>query len=269
MIDIDRAPFAAGLTSLAVLAWAAVGLYGEPPIPANAGPQPPCGTESIPAHPDLDQPPVVRVWDRSDLDRDWIPPACTGWSVPGFSNLVVTVARFRDPAGMDGVLGRIGAVSRLTGMRYWSTTHKRWETLVLDASAVAGPARDRRRADFSSSEMGTGAPLYFEQSDNLSGRATYRLRVVSVSEDRLVFETENVSTLRYFLVPLFESGELQSIYFLQQEPAGVWSYYNLTRMGRNASRMATGRDASSINRAVAFFRHWAGIPTDQEPPAAR
>ena len=27
--------------------------------------------------------------------------------------------------------------------------------------------------------------------------------------------------------------------------------------------------ASSINRAVAFYRHFVGIPTDQEPPAAR
>jgi hypothetical protein len=28
-------------------------------------------------------------------------------------------------------------------------------------------------------------------------------------------------------------------------------------------------EASYINRAVAYYRHIAGIPTDQEPPAAR
>lgn len=114
-----------------------------------------------------------------------------------------------------------------------------------------------------------GGPLYFQQSDNLSGKAIYRMRVASVSRDRLVFETENISTLRYLLIPLFQPGEMQSIYFLQQESPGVWNYYNLTRMGKNANRLMAGHDASSINRAVAFFRHWAGIPTDQEPPAAK
>jgi len=248
-------------------------LYGEPPAPADSGPQPPCGRESFPAYPNLDHSPVVRVWDRSDLGRDWIPPACIGWSVPGFSTLVVTVARFRDSSGVEGLLRRVGAVSHLAGMRYWSTTHKRWETLMLDASAVTGPAaglaNDRRREDISSNEMVEGRALYLQQSDNLSGRATYRLRVVSISQDRLVFETENISALRYLLVPLFQPGEMQSMYYLQQESPGIWCYYNITRMGKNAGRLATGRDASSINRAVAFFRHWAGIPTDQEPPAAR
>jgi hypothetical protein len=33
--------------------------------------------------------------------------------------------------------------------------------------------------------------------------------------------------------------------------------------------LSTGGEAPYINRAVAFFRHIAGIPTDQEPPAAR
>jgi hypothetical protein len=266
------------LARLILLVWAAVALCGQPPAPADSGPQPPCGTDSFPAYPDLDHSPVVRVWDRSDLGRNWIPPACTGWSAPGFSTLAVAVGRFRDPSGAEGLLRRIGAVSQLAGMRYWSTTHKRWETLVLDSSAVAGPAAGlavagmanvRHREDFSSNEISEGRSVYFQQSDNLSGRATYRLRVTSVSPERLVFETENVSTLRYLLVPLFQPGEIQSIYFLQLESPGVWCYYNIMRIGMNASRLATGHDASSINRAVAFFRHWAGIPTDQEPPAAR
>lgn len=269
----DRAPLI-HLMSLAMLAWAAVALCGEPPAPADSGPQPPCGSESFPAYPDLDHSPVVKAWDRTDSGRNWIPPACTGWTDPGFSTLVVTVARFRDSSGIDGLLRRVGAISQLAGMRYWSTTHQRWERLIVDAYALIGPAApglasSRRREDFSSREIAAGEPVYFQQSDNLSGRATYRLEVTSVSSERLVFETENVSTIRYLLVPLFQPGEIQSIYFLQQESSGVWRYYNITRIGKNASRLATGHDASSINRAVAFFRHWAGIPTDQEPPAAR
>ena len=70
-------------------------------------------------------------------------------------------------------------------------------------------------------------------------------------------------------VTLFHPGEMQSVYFLDRESDNVWRYYSIARTGRNASRLATGHESSSINRAVAFYRSLAGIPTDQEPPAAR
>jgi hypothetical protein len=263
---VNTAPFSAHFGQLVLLA-ATLGC--APPAVADSGPQPPCGSEPFPPYPDLDHSPVVKVWDRSGSGRDWTPPACTGWSAPGFSTLVVTVGRFRDTSGVEGLLRHVGAISQLTGMRYWSTTQKRWQALIVDASALAGPASDRRREDFSSNEISEGASLYFQQSDNRSGKANYRMRVESVSPDRLVFETENISTIRYLLVPLFRPGEIQSMYFLEQESPGVWCYYNIARMGKNANTLVAGHDASSINRAVAFFRHWAGIPTDQEPPAAR
>jgi hypothetical protein len=95
------------------------------------------------------------------------------------------------------------------------------------------------------------------------------MHIGHASEDRLVFDIENVSVMRYLFVTLFHPGEMQSIYFLDRESEGVWRCYSMVRTGRNASRLATGHEASSINRAVAFFRYLAGIPTAQEPPAAR
>ena len=249
--------------------WALLSCLAAATAFADARPQPPCGSESFPSYPDLDHPPVVKAWDRSELGRDWTPPPCTGWSAPGFSSLIVTVARFRDTSGVEGLLRHVGAISQLAGMRYWSTTHKRWQPLIVDASALAGQASDRRRQDFSMNETSDGGILYFQQTDNLSGKATYSMRVGSVTPDRLVFETENFSTIRYLLVPLFHPGEMQSIYFLEQESPGVWRYFNIARTGKNANTLVAGHDASSINRAVAFFRHWAGIPSYQEPPAAR
>ena len=117
--------------------------------------------------------------------------------------------------------------------------------------------------------MKEGKVLYFEQVDNLSGTAIYRMHIAEASADRLVFDVENVSIMRYFFVTLFHPGEMQSIYFLDRESDNVWRYYSIARTGRNASRLATGHESSSINRAVAFYRSLAGIPTDQEPPAAR
>src|ERR1700686_4572409 len=52
------------------------------------GPQPPCGNDPVPAYPRLNDPATVKLWSRSDFGRDWKPPACTGWTSPGFTTLV-------------------------------------------------------------------------------------------------------------------------------------------------------------------------------------
>jgi hypothetical protein len=236
---------------------------------AQVGPQPPCGKESVPPYPGLDSSPTVKFWSESDFSHGWRPPACTGWAEVGFSTLTTTVARFRYTSGAEGLLRHIGAPSELAGMRYWSTTHQQWRTLIVTAHALTGPAPGRRRGDFTPDEMRAGRALYFEQVDNLSGTSIYRTHIAEASADRLVFDTENVSVMRYFFVTLFQPGEMQSVYFLDRESDNVWRYYSIARTGRNASRLATGHESSSINRAVAFYRFLAGIPTDQEPPAAR
>jgi hypothetical protein len=235
---------------------------------AQAGPQAPCGTEPVPAYASLNDPPNVKAWGKTELGRDWKPPACTGWTAVGFTALVTTAARFRHPEDADGLLHHIGAISQLKGMRYWSNTHKRWQTLVVDAYALTG-VQHSGREDFTPDELKAGKELYFQQVDNLSGKATYRMHIDEASRDRIVFDIENVSTMHYFLVPIFHPGELQSIYFLDRESEHVWRYYSMLRMRKNANGMAAGNESSAINRAVAFYRWLAGIPTDQEPPAAR
>jgi len=235
---------------------------------AQPGPQPPCGGEPVPLYTGLDETAVTKLWSKSDFGRDWKPPACTGWTTSGFTTLVTTAARFRHASGTDGLLRRIGAISELSGMRYWSTTHKQWQTLILEAHALTGPS-GQRRADFTPEEMTTGKTLYFEQADNLAGKATFRLHIAEASADRIVFDVENVGTMRYILITLFHPGEMQSIYFLDRDSENAWRFYGMVRTGKNASRLTTANDSSAINRATAFYRHFVGIPTDREPPAAR
>jgi len=237
--------------------------------PADSGPRPPCGGEPSPAYPDLNHSPITKIWDVASLGSDWAPPACTGWTTTGFSSLLTTVARFRYTSGAEGLLRRIGAISELTGVRYWSTTHKQWQTLIVEAHAASGPAGDTRRKDFLPDEIGREQVVYFAQQDNLIGKATYRMRIVSASPDRIVFDTENISAMKYFFVTLFPPGELQAIYFLERESEDTWRYYSIARAGRKASSFTTGHEASLVNRAVAYYRSLAGIPTDKEPPAAR
>jgi hypothetical protein len=244
-------------------------LFGQALALAQSGPRPPCGMEPDPPYSGLDNPPIVKFWDASDLGRSWRPPACTGWAENGYSTLIATGARFRYMSGADGLLRHAGAISELAGMRYWSTTHKQWQTLISSAHALTDTQPTRQREDFAPDELRDGSVHFYEQVDNMSGTAVYQIHVAEVSADRLVFEVQNVSVMSRFFVTLFHPGDVQSIYYLDRESDGVWRYYSLVRTGRNASWLATGHPSSSINRAVAFYRSFVGIPTDREPPAAR
>jgi hypothetical protein len=233
------------------------------------GPQPPCGQEPNPPYPRLNDPAIVKSWGDSGFGRDWRPPACTGWTEVGFTTLVAAVARFRYASGAEGLLRRLGAISELAGVRYWSTTHKRWRTLVVEAYALTTSQPGQRRKDFTPEEMKEGNVLSFEQVDNLSGKAIYRMLIAKASVDRLVIEVENVSTMRYRFIPILRPGEMQSIYFLDRESDDVWRYYGIVRTTKSANRLLAGNESSAVNRAAAFYRYLVGIPTDQEPPAAR
>src|SRR4051794_24491381 len=166
-------------------------------------------------------------------------------------------------------LERFGAVSALTTVRYWSVSDRRWQDLIASAFALAGPDAASRRPDFRAAEMRGGTDLYFAQHDNRStGDVVYRLRVREITPDRLAVQMENVSAVHYLLIPLAGPGDLQSLYFLERRPPDEWGYYSLARIGAGASSLTEGHEASYVNRAVALFRHLAGFPTDQEPPAA-
>jgi hypothetical protein len=235
----------------------------------QTGPMPPCGMEPIPAYPAVNEQAVVKSWSKSDLGRDWKPPVCTGWAQVGFTTLVTIAARFPHTSEAEDLLRHIGAISELAGMRYWSTTHKQWRTLIVDAYALTDSKHGQRREDFTPHEMKEGSVLYFEQIDNLSGKSIYRMDIIEASASRLVFDVENVSAMRYYFVPIFHAGELQSVYFLDRESDKVWRYYSIMRTGKNANGLIAGNESSSVNRAVAFYRSQIGIPATQEPPAAR
>jgi hypothetical protein len=190
------------------------------------------------------------------------------WEAATGSTLVATVARVRHTGGVEAWRRTIGAVSRMRGLLYWSTSHQEWQPLIIDAAALDGPTGARRK-DFSADEVAAGAILHVEQQDNLLGTATYLLRVLQATPDGLVFGTEYSSTIRYLGLPVANAGAVQSVTFLTRESKDVWRYYSLARTGAAVSLLTGGHEASLINRAVATFRYLAGIPADREPPASR
>jgi hypothetical protein len=236
-------------------------------VMAQTEPIPPCGDSIFPTYAELDRPPRVQVWSGGALGANWIPPPCTGWTSHGFRVLTAIAATFRDDR--NGFLERLGAVSALTGIRYWSVSDKAWEPLVTMATALTGPDPGAPRTDFTATEIADGKDLFYAQSDNRSsGKVVYRIRVLEASPDRLRFEIENISLIKLWMVTLFGPGDLQSFHVLDRRSPTTWTYYGLSRTGLGANMLTGGHERSYENRAIAFYRFLAGIPTDLEPPAA-
>jgi hypothetical protein len=234
------------------------------------GPRLPCGTAPSPIYSAPGARPNIGIWTEGELGPvGWPPPSCAGWPSGRPKLLVALAASFRSHRTVDDLLARIGAISLLRGVRYWSVTDKAWQPLVMDASALQGPDAAQRRPDFSTSELRSGELRYYSQHDNRSsGDVVYRMRVRESSSARIVVETENVTAVRFHIVSLFEAQALRSLLFLDRLSPGIWGVYDLTRVGEGAMSLAVSYEASYINRAAAIYRHIAGIPTDQEPPAA-
>lgn len=242
---------------------------GALPLASPLEPRPPCDGSPIPAYPDPDSPPTIAAGNGTGLEA-WMPPACTGWVAPGAKVLVGLAASFRDEGAIDDFAARLGAVSRLREIRYWSVTDKAWRPLITDAAAVYGPDDRRRRDDFTAAEMIQGKELYFVQHDSRStGEVLYRMRVLEKSDSRLVVNVENASPIRFLAFTLFGANDLQVVTFVERRGPGLWGYYSLSRTGMNASRLAGGHESSYVNRAIAIYRHFVGIPSDRDPPAAR
>lgn len=235
---------------------------------AAQGPSPPCGAMPQPPYPGAGEPERSGTWTRSDLGDNWTPPPCTGWNGTDFRLIVAVSARLGDRMSMSTAISRFGEISGLVGIRYWSATEHRWSELVTSATAVEGPAGKRARADFSPRELLSRKPVYFSQTDNRSsGDIVYRMRVLEATPDRLVVAIENVTSIRLLLLTLFPPESVQTVDFLERQSDGSWGYYSLLRTRASSSFLTGGFQSSYVNRAVAFYRHIAGIQEDAAPVA--
>jgi hypothetical protein len=244
-------------------------LLGPTAAAPDDGPRLPCGVAPVPGYAEPGAPPTVRAW-TGKAAAAWRPPACSGWTDREADMLVALAGSFRYDGEIDGLLARVGAISAQKGMRYWSTTEKRWQALVTDAAALSGPDAALRRPDFTPAELTSGQVIHYAQSDNRSaGKTVYRERVLAADQERLLVTSENLTPVKKMMITFFEPGGLQTFSLIERRGPGVWNFYSVTRTRAASSLLPTGGEASYINRAAAFFRYVAGIPTDQEPPAAR
>jgi len=232
---------------------------------AKTPPGVPCGVDPYPAFANDEARPNFEVWTDDELPSGWTPPACTNLHLNGPRLLIAVAGTFRTNSSSDALAARFAAISATKGVKYWSASDKDWRVLIEDAAALT--ADRQRRADFTVEELMSSQDLYFGQQDNRSSSfVVYRLRVSEITADRLSIAIENVSDARFFGISIFEPGDLQSFYILQRNSDG-WAYYNLNIV-TNVSIFGGAPKSSYVNRAMAFYRHFVGLPTDQEPPAA-
>lgn len=201
--------------------------------------------------------PAVATWVSTQPAS--IPgPDCTGLRTRDFVLVTSVTARFADGASADALLARVGAVSTMKGMTYWSEKDQRREVLITDASAVTAAGSSTRRADFSVAELKAGQAVHYAQHDNrASNEVGYSMRVVQASPTGWTVVYENVTPVKLYLVTLFEPGDIQTVISVEQLASGQWGYRSLTGIRKVGMGSVDSYRASYANRAVAMFEHIA------------
>jgi hypothetical protein len=237
------------------------------PATARALPVPPCAGAAYPPPAAVGAPPAVEAWLAGELPAGWRPPACLGW--PGDGSYVAAAGRFAVPGGVDTLAARVGGIAAMGGLRYWSVSREAWQPLYDRSTAVTGPDGATPRGDFAADELGAGAAVHILQDPgDRVGPMVQRLTVLERDADALEIEIVNVTAGEALLLEVIPAGGLRSRVRLDREDGDVWRYYALTRVDDILPGPLRPPRASWINRAVALYRWVAGIPSDQEPPAA-
>jgi hypothetical protein len=245
---------------------------GVGPLSASSGkPSPPCGTEPFPNYPALGAAPEIALWDAIGDGDDWSSASCIAWQGHASTLVIGLAGRFLSTPDDGALLARIGAISSLPGVLYWSVTDRKWTAMFTRASALEGPNATKPRADFSAAELRSGREFYFLAAAYRSpNEAVLRLRVSGTKSGRIIVETDNVTPLRWFFVPVAAPGDVQTWYFLERENGNTWRFYSLTRVLYAVPLLAhIVPNASYLNRALAMYRYIIGMRTDSDPPAAR
>ncbi len=254
-----------------VAGWSILLLSGLAPVAAASNfPNPPCATQPVPDYPRVGEPPNVKLWTKRDLGAGWTPPNCTAWPNGATTIVVGLAAHIKYAGSADALLARIGAISSLVQVRYWSVTDNQWNNMFTRAVALEGVDPRKPRRDFSAAELRAGGDRYFSAADIRSGKDTVsKLHLTAADSAHFVVETENVTPLRWTFLTYAAPGSFQTWYFFDRDADATWRFYSLMRVLYASSLFGSViPDKSYINRAVAMYRHFLNLPTDRDPPAA-
>lgn len=239
------------------------GLGGLLPATARAGTEL-CGQAGSPPYPPYDRPPLVHSWIAGGR-QDGAAPDCTGLGRRDPELLIRVVGSYVAPGDMAAQLLRLGAVSTLKGMPYWSFTDRKRQTLIQEAFAIDSPTSQRPRADFTLDELKRGDELYFVQRDNRSSALVpYGLRVLPTGPESLLLRVENVGDIKMMGLTVLAAREVQWAVTLERLGGTRYGYRSLLAVQRLRIGSADKHRLSNLARAVAMFDLLAGQQTEIE-----
>ena len=220
-------------------------------VGAEAQPVPPCspsGTAVVPTYGEVAAPPSIQTWHDIELTGR---EACLGGGRGRMELVIALASKFDGARPLSDIAARIGAISAMKGLLYWSSTEQSWRILISESYAIDGPTTRRPRPDFAADEVLSGRTLYYAQNDMRStGLNVDSLTAKAAGPGRLVFETVNLTPIKFAFVTLFEPRELRAVHFIDRLKDGAWGYY-----GISAVRSVTlgGYENSFVNRGAAFY----------------
>lgn len=232
-----------------------------------AGPVPPCAGESYPAASPAGKPLTIVSWYEDDARGLWQPAACMDWRSSTYTVLIAASGEFEFRGRVAEMTERIGQISALNHVQYWSVSKQQWRPLITNAAALVSDVWDDIRADFSASELVQGRRYFFRQTEKTpAGDMVYEAVVLEQSERKIRLRLHNAYPVTRWLTEWIKVGEYQSYYEFTRLDDERWHYYTVLRSNAASWLPSKRYDSSYKNRAVAMFRHFAGIPTDSEPP---
>jgi len=197
--------------------------------------------------------------------QDGPPPDCTGLGRRDPELLIRVVGSYVAPGDMAAQLLRLGAVSMLKGMPYWSFTDRKRLTLIHEAFAVDSLASLRPRADFTLEELQRGDELYFLQRDNRSSALVpYGLRVLPTGPESVLLRVENAGDVKMMGLTFLGAREVQWAVTLERLGGTRYGYRSLLAVQRLRIGSADKHRLSNLARAVAMFDLLAGQQTEIE-----
>ena len=233
-------------------------------LAAEVTPRAPCDADPVPAYAAVGALPAVAAQVPKNNTARVIAP-CAADLNETFDAVVVLSGRFVFKGDANQLLARLGAISKLQGLRYWSITEQSWEVLVPKAHAVEKTDKGyTARSDFNAAEMAAQRELFYMQSDNRSKRdLIYRLRVTTAA-DRIITQARNITGFSGFLVSVVP-GDLRTVQFLRRRGNDTWEYYLVSAVKK---AVIGTNEASLINRAHTLYGHVSGQRIEGEPPLA-
>lgn len=236
---------------------AAVQAWGADPVPQ-------CGKGAPPPFPPADKPPLVQCWVDGGT-QDGPQPDCSPLRLQDHVLLVRLTASYVAPGGIDDQLARVGAVSTLKGMPYWSFTDRQRQPLIREAYAIDAPATARPRPDFTVAELRRGQDLFFVHSDNRSSALVpFVMRVTQQAPDSFALRVENIGDVKFMGFTVLAPREIQWGVSVEHLGGNRFGYRALLGVRKLRMGSADKHRQSNLARVVAMFDLLSGRVTEVE-----